>query len=127
MERLNFGGIRAQVLALSPRNSYILFRLSDRIAAKGIYTSNFLWNEEADNLDNFLSDQFTVYFGADSIEEAVETVRPQLIEVGARSPVGVRRSRRVNPENYPYEVKAVGVPAEYIKSQAVLRFESVMF
>lgn len=127
MERLNFGGIQAQVLALSPRNSYFLFRLSDRIAVRGIYTGNFLWNEEADNLENFLPDQFTLYFGADSIEEAVEVVKPQLIEAGARSPVGVRRSRRVNPENYPYEVKAIGIPPEYIKSQAVLRFESVIF
>lgn len=116
MEKFNFGGVQTQVLALSPRNSYFLFRLSIGFAVKGIYTGDFIWDEQSDNLRGFLPDQFTLYLGASSIEHAVDIIKPMLIQAGARSPVGTRRAKWVDSQSYPYEVKAIGIAPEKILS-----------
>ena len=70
MQRINFGGIQAEVLPLSPHHGCFIFRLSvacgrvaHRIAVKGIYTTRFTWDEITDNLAGFLSKRFVLYAG----------------------------------------------------------------
>jgi len=89
MERINFGGIQAQVFALSPHNSYFLFRLCDRIAIKGIYTADFVWDSVTDNLKGFLRERFTLYVGAHTFDEA-EIIKDKIIHAGGTPDEDVR-------------------------------------
>ncbi len=111
MKTINFGGIQAQVLALSPHSSYFLFRLSDRITVKGIYDSNFIWDETTDNLKGFLSRRFTLYVGTDTNEDA-QLIKAKIISAG-----GIPDEDTVNSKfarGYAYEVRAKGISAEYL-------------
>ncbi len=111
MERINFGGIQAKVLALSPHQSYFIFRLSNRIAIKGIYTSQFIWDAATDNLRGFLSKQFVLYVGTHTYQDA-ELVKSQIIKAGGTPNKDVFVSKFVH--GYPYEVRAIGLSPEYL-------------
>lgn len=111
MERINFGGIQAKVLALSPHKGYFLFRLSDRIAIKGIYTPDFVWDSVTDNLKGFLSQQFTLYVGSVSYEEA-EIIKANITQAGGTPDEDIRISKFVL--GFPYEVRAIGLSPEYL-------------
>lgn len=111
MERINFGGIQAKVLALSPHQSYFIFRLSDRIAVKGIYTSHFIWDAVTDNLAGFLSKRFVLYVGTHTYQDA-ELIKAQIIEAGGTPNKDVFVAKFVH--GYPYEVRAMRyAPASY--------------
>ncbi|MEG4503848.1 hypothetical protein QUA81_13380 [Microcoleus sp. F6_B4] len=111
MEKINFGGIQAKVLALSPHQSYFIFRLSDRIAIKGIYTSQFSWDAVTDNLAGFLSKRFVLYVGTHTYPDA-ELIKAKLIDAGGTTNENVFVSKFVH--GYPYEVRAIGLSAEYL-------------
>ncbi|MEG4350190.1 hypothetical protein QUA74_10660 [Microcoleus sp. LAD1_D3] len=111
MQRINFGGIQAEVLALSPHQSYFIFRLSDRIALKGIYTSQFTWDETTDNLTGFLSKRFVLYVGVYTYPEA-EVIKDKITQAGGTPNRDVFVSRFVR--GYPYEVRAIGLSPEYL-------------
>ncbi|MEG4587238.1 hypothetical protein QUA54_18760 [Microcoleus sp. MOSTC5] len=111
MERINFGGIQAKVLALSPHQSYFIFRLSDRIAVKGIYCSNFIWDMVTDNLKGFLPKRFVLYVGTHTYQDA-ELIKAKIIEAGGTPNKDVFVSKFVH--GYPYEVRAIGLSPEYL-------------
>ncbi|MEG4533037.1 hypothetical protein [Microcoleus sp. D2_18a_D3] len=111
MERINFGGIQAEVLALFPHQSYFIFRLSDRIAVKGIYTSRFTWDETTDNLAGFLSERFVLYVGVHTYDEA-EFIKDAITKAGGTPNADVFASKFVR--GYPYEVRAIGISPEYL-------------
>ena len=111
MQTINFGGIQAQVLALSPHHSYFIFRLSDRIAVKGIYTSQFTWDETTDNLAGFLSEQFVLYVGVHTYDEA-ELIKDTITKAGGTPNEDVFVSKLVR--GYPYQVRAKGLSPEYL-------------
>jgi hypothetical protein len=111
MERINFGGIQAQVFALSPHNSYFLFRLCDRIAIKGIYTADFVWDSVTDNLKGFLRERFTLYVGAHTFDEA-EIIKDKIIQAGGTPDEGVRLCKHVH--GFLLEVRAIGLSPEYL-------------
>ena len=111
MERINFGGIQAQVFALSPHNSYFLFRLCDRIAIKGIYTADFVWDSVTDNLKGFLRERFTLYVGAHTFDEA-EIIKDKIIQAGGTPDKDVRLCKHVH--GFLLEVRAIGLSPEYL-------------
>jgi hypothetical protein len=111
MERINFGGIQAQVFALSPHNSYFLFRLCDRIAIKGIYTADFVWDSFTDNLKGFLRERFTLYVGAHTFDEA-EIIKDKIIQAGGTPDKDVRLCKHVH--GFLLEVRAIGLSPEYL-------------
>jgi hypothetical protein len=111
MQRINFGGIQAEVLALSPHKSYFIFRLSERIAVKGIYTTRFTWDEITDNLAGFLSKRFVLYVGVHTYPEA-EFIKDIITKAGGTPNRDVFVSRFVR--GYPYEVRAIGLSPEYL-------------
>jgi hypothetical protein len=111
MERINFGGIQAQVFALSPHNSYFLFRLCDRIAIKGIYTADFVWDSVTDNLKGFLRERFTLYVGAHTFDEA-EIIKDKIIQAGGTPDEDVRLCKHVH--GFLLEVRAIGLSPEYL-------------
>ena len=111
MQTINFGGIQAQVLALSPHHSYFIFRLSDRIAVKGIYTSQFTWDETTDNLAGFLSEQFILYVGVHTYDEA-ELIKDTITKAGGTPNEDVFVSKLVR--GYPYQMRAIGLSPEYL-------------
>ncbi len=111
MERINFGGIQAQVFALSPHNSYFLFRLCDRIAIKGIYTADFVWDSVTDNLKGFLRERFTLYVGAHTFDEA-EIIKDKIIQAGGTPDEDVRLRKHV--QGFLLEVRAIGLSPEYL-------------
>lgn len=111
MQTINFGGIQAEVLALSPHQSYFIFRLSARIALKGIYTSQFTWDETTDNLAGFLSKHFVLYVGVNSYDEA-EFIKDTITKAGGTPNEDVSFSRFVR--GYPHEVRAIGLSPEYL-------------
>jgi len=119
METIYFGGIQAKVLALSPHNSYFLFRLSNRIAVRGIYTADFVWDSVTDNLKGFLPQRFTLYVGTNSSQEAEEFIKGKLLDAGGIVYQDIRVSQHV--VGYPYEVKAIELSSETI-IQAVQDF-----
>ncbi|MEG3899032.1 hypothetical protein QT989_25690 [Microcoleus sp. SVA1_B6] len=108
---MNFGGIQAEVLALSPHHGCFIFRLSDRIAVKGVYTSQFTWNETTDNLKGFLSKRFVLYVGAHTYQET-ELIKSQIIKAGGTPNTDAFVSRFVR--GYHYEVRAIGLSPEYL-------------
>jgi len=111
MERINFGGIQAQVFALSPHNSYFLFRLCDRIAIKGIYTADFVLDSVTDNLKGFLRERFTLYVGAHTFDEA-EIIKDKIIQAGGTPDEDVRLCKHV--QGFLLEVRAIGLSPEYL-------------
>ena len=111
MQTINFGGIQAQVLALSPHHSYFIFRLSDRIAVKGIYTSQFTWDETTDNLAGFLSERFVLYVGVHTYDEA-ELIKDTITKAGGTPNEDVFVSKLVR--GYPYQMRAIGLSPEYL-------------
>jgi len=111
MERINFGGIQAQVFALSPHNSYFLFRLCDRIAIKGIYTADFVWDSVTDNLKGFLRERFTLYVGAHTFHEA-EIIKDKIIQAGGKPDEDIRLCKHVH--GFLLEVRAIGLSPEYL-------------
>jgi len=111
MERINFGGIQAQVFALSPHNSYFLFRLCDRIAIKGIYTADFVWDSVTDNLKGFLRERFTLYVGAHTFDEA-EIIKDKIIHAGGTPDEDVRLCKHVH--GFLLEVRAIGLSPKYL-------------
>jgi hypothetical protein len=111
MERINFGGVQAQVFALSPHNSYFLFRLCDRIAIKGIYTADFVWDSVTDNLKGFLRERFTLYVGAHTFDEA-EIIKDKIIQAGGTPDEDVRLCKHV--QGFLLEVRAIGLSPEYL-------------
>jgi hypothetical protein len=111
MEKINFGGIQAQVFALSPHNSYFLFRLCDRIAIKGIYTADFVWDSVTDNLKGFLRERFTLYVGAHTFDEA-EIIKDKIIQAGGTPDEDVRLCKHV--QGFLLEVRAIGLSPEYL-------------
>lgn len=111
MQRINFGGIQAEVLALSPHQSYFIFRLSDRIAVRAIYTNHFIWDEITDNLTGFLSKRFVLYVGVHTYPEA-ELIKDKITKAGGTPNRDVFVSRFVR--GYPYEVRAIGLSPEYL-------------
>jgi hypothetical protein len=111
MERINFGGIQAQVFALSPHNSYFLFRLCDRIAIKGIYTADFVWDSVTDNLKGFLRERFTLYVGAHTFDET-EIIKDKIIQAGGKPDEDVRLCKHV--QGFLLEVRAIGLSPEYL-------------
>ncbi|MEG4455927.1 hypothetical protein [Microcoleus sp. N9_A1] len=111
MERINFGGIQAEVLALSPHHGCFIFRLSDRIAIKGIYTSRFTWDETTDNLAGFLSERFVLYVGTHTYNEA-ELIKDTITKAGGTPNEDVCFSKFVR--GYPYQVRAIGLSPEYL-------------
>lgn len=115
MERINFGGIQAQVFALSPHNSYFLFRLCDalrarklRIAIQGIYTADFVWDSVTDNLKGFLRERFTLYVGAHTFDEA-EIIKDKIIQAGGTPDEDVRLCKHVH--GFLLEVRAMALRA----------------
>ncbi|MEG4574263.1 hypothetical protein QUA56_16460 [Microcoleus sp. N3A4] len=111
MERINFGGIQAEVLALSPHHGCFIFRLSDRIAVKGIYTSRFTWDETTDNLAGFLSERFVLYVGVHTYDEA-ELIKDTITKAGGTPDEDVSFAKLVC--GYPYQVRAIGLQPEYL-------------
>jgi hypothetical protein len=111
MEKINFGGIQAQVFGLSPHNSYFLFRLCDRIAIKGIYTADFVWDSVTDNLKGFLRERFTLYVGAHTFDEA-EIIKDKIIQAGGTPDEDVRLCKHV--QGFLLEVRAIGLSPEYL-------------
>ncbi len=111
MERINFGGIQAQVFALSPHNSYFLFRLCDRIAIKGIYNAEFVWDSLTDNIKGFLRERFTLYVGAHTFDEA-EIIKDKIIQAGGTPDEDVRLCKHV--QGFLLEVRAIGLSPEYL-------------
>src|SRR6476661_5458884 len=111
MERINFGGIQAQVFALSPHHSYFLFRLCDRIAIKGIYTADFVWDSVTDNLKGFLRERFTLYVGAHTFDEA-EIIKDKIIHAGGTPDEDVRLCKHVH--GFLLEVRAIGLSPKYL-------------
>jgi len=118
MQRINFGGIQAEVLALSPHQSYFIFRLSvacgrvaHRIAVRAIYTNHFIWDEITDNLTGFLSKRFVLYVGVYTYPEA-ELIKEKITKAGGTPNRDVFVSRFVR--GYPYEVRAIGLSPEYL-------------
>jgi hypothetical protein len=111
MEKINFGGIQAQVFVLSPHNSYFLFRLCDRIAIKGIYTADFVWDSVTDNLKGFLRERFTLYVGAHTFDEA-EIIKDKIIHAGGTPDEDVRLCKHVH--GFLLEVRAIGLSPEYL-------------
>lgn len=111
MERINFGGIQAQVFALSPHNSYFLFRLCDRIAIKGIYTADFVWDSVTDNLKGFLRERFILYVGAHTFDEA-EIIKDKIIQAGGTPDEDLRLCKHVH--GFLLEVRAIGLSPEYL-------------
>lgn len=111
MQRINFGGIQAEVLALSPHHGCFIFRLSDRIAVKGIYTSRFTWDETTDNLTGFLSERFVLYVGVHTYDEA-ELIKDTITKAGGTPNEDVFVSKLVR--GYPYQVRAMGLSPQYL-------------
>ena len=111
IEIINFGGIQAHVLALSPHSCYFLFRLSDRITVKGIYNSHFIWDEITDNLRGFLSRRFILYVGTHTHQDA-QLIKAKIIEAGGTPNKDVFVSKFVR--GYPYQVRAKGLSPEYL-------------
>ena len=111
MERINFGGIQAQVFDLSPHNSYFLFQLCDLIAIKGIYTADFVWDSATDNLKGFLRERFILYVGAHTFDEA-ELIKDKIIQAGGTPDEDIRISKYVL--GFLYEVRAISLSPEYL-------------
>ena len=118
MQRINFGGIQAEVLALSPHHGCFIFRLSvacgrvaHRIAVKGIYTTRFTWDEITDNLAGFLSERFVLYVGVHTYQEA-KLIKDKITKAGGTPNEDVYVSKFVC--GYPYQVRAIGLSPEYL-------------
>ena len=111
MEKLNFGGIEGQVLALSPHNSYFLFKLSERAVIRGIYTSDFVWDSTTDNLNGFDPNLFTLYLGVRSTIEAT-LVKNKIRLAGGKPDEQIREPRYLLHSQY--EIRIIGLSAQSI-------------
>jgi hypothetical protein len=88
-----------------------LFRLCDRIAIKGIYTADFVWDSVTDNLKGFLRERFTLYVGAHTFDEA-EIIKDKIIQAGGTPDEDVRLCKHV--QGFLLEVRAIGLSPEYL-------------